>query len=134
MHCDVEWQQPVWNETASRKHRKAGPRSRKLWERSILAATTAGGEPAIYDPNLTRDQISEMEMECVRVRPNGTTLGIELPQILCHVRTFYQNFDIEIGACDGTKTTYMFVQQNHDGSVHGYPVTESHLRDRGANL
>jgi hypothetical protein len=130
MQCEVKWAVPYWDDPASRKHRKPSPRSKRNWDRSILAASTVGDSAAVYDPNLTRGDIQRMEMECVTVKG----VAQELPCSICHVRRFYRRFDSEIGACWGSKTKYILVQYNNNGSVHGYPASEAYLRDKGAQL
>ncbi len=101
----------------------------KLWDRGIIAAQTAEkGHPSIYDPSLTDGEIREMEMSCV------TGAGTELPRTLSHVRRFYRDFGTVIGASEGQKTEYVFVQYTSDGTVHGYPATSKYLESRGANL
>ena len=122
---EAEFAPPRW--VRMPKHRKVGPRAKKLWERSILAAQTGErDEPSVYDPGLTDDEIREMEMNCVQ---GG---GIELPQRACTLRRFYRAFPRCIGASEGKKTDYIMVQYDESGAVHGYPVTMDYLRSRGA--
>jgi hypothetical protein len=125
---------PVWNELAGRRHRRRGPRCAKLWERSILAAQTGDPEqPSVYDPNLTDDEISRLEMACVPGHAAwGREAGIELPQRIPHLRMFYSHLDRVVGASEGKKTDYVLVKYNNDGSVHGYPVTARYLKSKGA--
>ena len=124
-----QWAPPRWNAVAGRKHRRYGPRQRKLWDRSLIVAQTAEkGEPSIYDPHLEEAEIRRMEMSCVEGE------GVELPCAIAHVRRFYRAFDRCIGASEGQRTNYIFVQWNSEGSVHGYPVTKRYLKSKGAAL
>ena len=127
--CDVQWFEPYWDELAGRKHRKRGPRYIKQWDRSLIVAFTADGRESIYNPELTLDQIERLEMSTVQGDAGG-----ELILQICHVRKFWRRLAEDIGASQGKKTNYVLVQYNNNGSVHGYPVTESYLRQRGAQL
>ena len=136
MDCNVTWSAPFWDELYSRKHRKPSKRSRQMWDRSILAASTQGeGEDAVYDPNLTARDIEQIEMDCVRnaLSALGRAPG-ELRLDICHVRRFYVRLGNIIGASEGIKTDYILVQYENNGSVHGRPVTAAYLRSRGAPL
>lgn len=127
----VAWARPYWNRAAGRKHRVGGSRARRLWERSVIVASTAGkGEPSIYDPNLLDADIERMEMGCINEERQGT----ELPQTIPHVRRFYRRMDRVIGGSEGEPTEFILVQWNNEGSVHGYPVTRRYLIERGAAL
>ena len=61
-------------------------------------------------------------------------VGADLPQPVGreHVRRYCYCHDSEIGASLGERTPWMLVQYNNEGTVHGYPVTESYLRSKGA--
>lgn len=127
----VDFAQPRWVLTASRKHQRNGPRQRKLWDRGLIVEQTRGqGEPSIYDPNLSENVIREMDMSCVQGQ------GIEIRGRLSHphIRRFYRRFDHCIGASMGQRTSYIYVEWKDEGSVHGYPITEEELRLKGADL
>jgi hypothetical protein len=132
----LDFAPPVWNELAGRRHRRRGPRQLKMWDRSILTAQTGTpDQPSLYDPNLTDQQISLLEMACV---PGSnawqSNVAIELPRTLPHVRMFYRRHDQIVGASNGKRTEYIIVKYNSDGSVHGYPVTSDYLKSKGADL
>jgi hypothetical protein len=130
MQCEFTWAAPFWDDRASRKHRRPSKDSRRNWNRSILALGTIGAEPAVYNPHLSRDEIRRVEMECVMVEG----VAQELPRSICHIRRFYRRFEAEVGACEGAKTKYIFVQYGNNGSVHGYPASEAYLRKKGAPI
>jgi hypothetical protein len=74
-----------------------------------------------------------MELDCLKIQQTGAAEG-ELPINVCHVRRFYRRFKDEIGASAGVKTNFILVQYASNGDVHGYPVTESYLKQQGASL
>jgi len=105
-----------------------------MWERSTLAASTASGNDSVYNPNLTRNDIEAIEMECVRRAIAVPAAHNELQLTICHVRRFYVKLGNLIGASEGIKTDYILVQYENDGSVHGWPVTEKYLKLQGVVL
>lgn len=115
---EQSWAEPVWDSRSYRKHLKA---NRRQWERSMTRAWTAEkGQPSQYDPNLSLDQVREMEIGCVT--GHGTLI-----QDRSNKRTFYQDVGRNIGASAGQFTQYIFVEFCINGSVHGYPITWDEL-------
>lgn len=131
MHCNVTFVAARWNELAGRKHRVNGSVAERKWDRSLLKGETANGEDSLYNPYLNQGDIELWEMECAT---DDTKRGGELDTGKCHFRRFYRRLPNEIGASQGEKTSYILVQYNSDGAVHGYPVTEGYLRSKGATL
>jgi hypothetical protein len=86
---------------------------------------------SIYDPHLTIDQIRDLECDCVNDGLNGLR---EIPSGVCNLRRFFRKFDIDIGVSNGVRTQYVLVKYQHNGDVHGFPVTEQYLIDIGATL
>jgi hypothetical protein len=105
-----------------------------MWDRSILAANTAQDD-SLYDPNLTTKDIERIEMDCVQAALSGRGGGVgELRLSICHVRRFSVQLSYVVGASQGSKTDYLLVQYEHNGSVHGWPVTLAYLKSQGAPI
>jgi hypothetical protein len=125
--CDCPWLEPAWDRLSNRKHRKS---RRRDWERSMTVAwSKQPGETAQFDPNLSDQQIEQMEMECVG-RRDGTGRHGTLIREVCHKKTFYRNMGREIGASIGEKTAFIFVEYVNSGSVHGRPMTWEQIQEK----
>jgi hypothetical protein len=87
---------------------------------------------ARYHPNQTATVIEQFEMECVQGQ------GVEiLPQLKPNVRMFWRVFPdlaFPIGASMGQETSYIYVEYNPSGPVHGRPMTREELIAKGARL
>jgi hypothetical protein len=115
---EQSWPEPVWDTRSYRKHLKA---NRRQWERSVTRAWTAEkGEPSQYDPNLSLEEIRDMEIGCVTGR--GISIRARLNK-----RTYYRKMGRTIGASAGEYTEYIYVEYCNSGSVHGYPITWDEL-------
>lgn len=123
--CNVEWNEPKWDQIGHRKHRKSNP---KHWERSLTTAMTGDGdETAQFDPAITDQQIQKLEMDCVAgVEGAGTLIRDR-----CKKRTYYIQMNQEIGASAGKKTNFIFVEYVSSGFVHGRPITWDELKKKG---
>ena len=128
--CKYPFDDPVWSELASSRHRDKRQLAKKKWGRSLLAAETFKRKSK-YDPHLEQDEIRRFEMACVldEASRDGELLPTE-----CNVRKFYRRFQSFIGASNGQKTEYIMVIYQANGTVHGFPVTKQYLRDLGVNL
>ena len=88
------------------------------------ALTAERDEPSQFDPNLTDNEIAEMELQCV--------LGQGRPiQDRCHKKTYFQKINRRIGASGGEFTKYIFVEYVNSGPVHGWPITWEQLKRKG---
>ena len=63
--CNFPWPQPKWSELASSRHRDRGAAAKKAWDRSFYAADTRNRKSK-YTPYLSRNEIEQIEMECVQ--------------------------------------------------------------------
>ena len=123
---DVPFVNPRW-EGYPKHRRMRGPSAEGMWERSELAKMTGRpGQPAQYDPNLTDPDIHGMEMGCIARSELELT-----PRRRPHVREFYGRFPQYIGASEGKKTKYIYVEYHQSGAVHGRPVTGEFLKKKG---
>lgn len=118
--ADPVWLPPRW--AANPKHL---PAYNEDWD-SVVRKTGQRRGIARYSPALTAAQIENMEMDCVRA-----PLGTELPRPKDHVRAFFQEFDFEVGASQGQRTNFIYVEYHTSGVVHGYPITETELESKG---
>ena len=102
------------------------PPARELWDKSIIVAQTGKPrQPARYSPRMT-GRIEDLELETVGQN--------ELPQTRLNVHRFWRNAGTEIGASNGKRTTYIYVECNMSGDVHGRPITRDELKKKGAEL
>ena len=61
----------------------------------------------------------------------------EIPQTKPNTRAFWDKVSDEefpIGASSGRETAYICVEYNSSGPVHGRPITEAQLRQKGVTL
>ncbi len=76
--------------------------------------------------------IEQLEMEAI------TGQGHEiLPHPKPNVRMFWRevvDLGFPVGACDGQETSYLYVEYNSSGPVHGRPMTRKLLTTKGATL
>ena len=130
MHmCNILWQPPVWSDVASRPHRRSGRNQRRRWDLGIIDADTINRK-SLYNPYLSVGQIKTYEMECVGA---GLEFGTgELQSGVCNLRSFYRQFDFDIGVSCGFRTDLILVKYQQNGDVHGFPVTQKYLIDHGA--
>ena len=81
---------------------------------------------------MTGADVQRMETECV----NGHGIRI-LPDLKPNVRMFWQDFPdlgFPVGASMGQETSYIYVEYNSSGPVHGRPMTAAELRQKGATV
>ena len=94
--------------------------SKKLWDRSeIVRQTGQPGQPARYSPYVSRKEIEQFE-----TRSEELTA---LPQTRSNVYAFYGQFDVEVGASNGERTRFVYIECTVDGSIHGRPITWDEL-------
>lgn len=73
-----------------------------------------------------------IEMECVSGQ--GVRIDRDLKP---HVRAFWQEFPdlgFAVGASIGQETSYIYVEYDCSGAVHGRPMTVGELKIKGAEL
>jgi hypothetical protein len=81
---------------------------------------------------LSPAEIQQIELDVVR-RPG--IAGFEIfPRKADHERHFWSRSGGYIGACKGERTEFIYVIYHLDGTVHGYPITEALLRQKGVEL
>jgi hypothetical protein len=118
-----EWPPPRW--VFVHKHHSLPRESLN----DIIASTTARGSDSRY--TIGRDEVQRIELETVAgndddVAPRGTEI---LPRKRPNERHFWRRLPFVIGASEGQRTNYIYVVYNFSGgAVHGYQVTEEHLR------
>jgi hypothetical protein len=96
--------------------------TKNLWSRSISRAFSAKKRSASqYDPNLTRDEVRDIEMNCA-LGNHGECLGES-----AHLRGYVFDARKTIGVSRGTFTDLVYVTWHCSGAVHGYPITSSEL-------
>ena len=111
------WSDRVWDTLSYRKHLRA---TKKAWERSIARAMTTGrGGVAQYDPNLTPDEIREIEL--ATIAPENMITETH------HLRTYFRQVGRTIGASNGEFTDFVFVIWQISNSVHGFPISKDEL-------
>jgi hypothetical protein len=101
---------------------------RKSW-REIVLETTHG--PAKYGPDgvITEQMIHQLEGDTVNA--GLADPRFELPQQKENVRSFWAEFEHVIGASCGETTKFHYVEYRPDGIVHGRPMTERQLIEKG---
>jgi hypothetical protein len=126
--CNCPWREAFWSKLANLKHLK---RNKRLWSRSITVARTGQpGGAAQFNPDLTDQQLEQLQMDCVaaglrRDDPPDENSGV-LIESRCAVRLFYRRVP-DIGASNGHPTDLMFVEYHNSGVVHGRPITDDEL-------
>jgi hypothetical protein len=127
----AEWAEPNWDSLSYAKHTR---QTKRKWERSFARAESEGKKSrATYNPNLPRELVQRLEMECAE-----GTAGVLIRETK-NQRQYYRDCTNEIsgvgeenaiGASSGEFTNYIFVVYHISGSVHGYPITEDDLRSK----
>ena len=112
-----EWLAPNWAGNDEPKRHKHIPDRSIVWD-EIVVRTGKGRKWAKYHPNLTDDQICEIEMNY----HEGTFLRRKRTECL-----YYRTFDYEIGASLGQVTRIVLIYRHMGGPVHGHPITQSEL-------
>jgi hypothetical protein len=119
------WNPPTWSDHGQ----KHFPRPNVPWK-AIVEGTGTGKKIAKYHPNLTRASIEQLEMETVTGQWNEI-----LPHPKPNTRMFWRelpDLGFPVGASGGRETTYVYVEYNSSGPVHGRPMTPEELRAKGA--
>jgi len=121
------WNPPEWTDYGGRHFP-----NRSLSWRIVVQSTGERKGVAKYHLNMTGALIERVEMEC---------LGDQGHEILPHpkpnVRMFWRelpDLGFPVGASIGRDTTYIYVEYNCSGPVHGRPITLEELRMKGADL
>lgn len=119
--CTVENPNLKWDSASYGKHTKA---NKKTWERSFARTWSKERNSASqFNPNIPRGDLECIEL-CCAYGCMGHTLGNYTNSSIF----WYEHNDI-IGVSEGEFTRFLLVHCNGN-SVHGYPVTEAHLRER----
>jgi hypothetical protein len=125
------WMPAIWSPNGGRHF----PVPHVEWK-TVVASTALGQRVAKYHPGMTAALIQAMELQIVReewheIDPEWMTN--RRPR----VRMFWrhvENLAHDLGASEGFRTNYIYVEYHSTGTVHGRPVTERELKRRGANL
>lgn len=120
------WNPPQWSDHG-KKHFAAPGSS---WD-AVVKKTGEGKRIAKYHLRLSEQEIRTMELAIVNAEKN------EIPQSRPNVRAFWSKVkedQVPIGASDGRETPYVYVEYVSSGPVHGRPITESQLRQKGVTL
>jgi hypothetical protein len=124
--------QPSWNPPAWSDHGgKHFPNPNLPWER-IVKGTGGKRGFAKYHPRLTRAMVERLELD---------TLDEEGHEIIPHpkpnTRMFWREIrelGFAVGASAGQETSYIYVEYNSSGTVHGRPITWDELKLKDPNL
>jgi hypothetical protein len=123
----IVWNPPIWSDHGE----KHFPDPNTPW-RKIVVSTGGKRGVAKYHPNLTRTMIAEFEMEAIAGQGHEI-----LPHPKPNVRMFWREFTdlgFAVGASEGQETSYIYVEYNSSGPVHGRPMTGRLLTAKGATL
>lgn len=124
---DSEWGPPRWW-YISRHHSRAN----ETWEQLLNQSRGREGN-GIY--RINRDEVRQAELETIgNLNQSVAPLGHEIrPRKASHERHFWREFVVDIGASKGERTRYIYVLYHLSGAVHGYPITETLLREKGVD-
>ena len=111
-----------WDSVSYGKHIKVTTRA---WDRSFArSGTEPRGAAAQYNPRISRDKIKAIELGCARGEI-GKPLDVH-----SNSGTFYYTHDEYIGVSKGEFTLHIIVYRQSNGSVHGYPIPTSELKNK----
>ena len=122
----ITWNPPQWSDHGE----KHFPELSVSWDR-VVKGTGEGKQIAKYHSRLSKQQIQSMELKAI------TNNQREIPQTKPNTRAFWDKVSDEefpIGASSGRETAYIYVEYNSSGPVHGRPITEAQLRQKGVTL
>jgi hypothetical protein len=125
---------PTLNSWAGNDYPKHLPFYHMKDEWAKVVEETSGKKPgrrkvkpvARYIHTLTREQIRQMEFECI-TREHRQPISQAKP----NVGAFWQKMLGVIGASLGQETEFIRVEVDKNGVYHGRPVTVQQLRDEG---
>jgi len=112
-----EWAQPQWID-----YKKHIPPTTVQWP-AIVASTRNAN--ALYHPAEVQN-LQQLEMACLIDRVAFRELR--------NKRMYFIDAGRVIGASEGVETPFLYVEWLSSGEVHGRPITEGELRQKGAQL